>query len=221
MGKGMIILNLKAYSEGMGENAVKLSQIAKEVSESSGVRVILAAQTADLTNTSKIIETYAQHIDPVKPGSKTGSQLADSAKEAGATGSLINHSEHRLTAEEVQSAVSRLRELGMASVVCTQDPEESKKYAEFNPDFIAIEPPELIGSGISVSTANPKIVTDTVEKIREVNDKVRILCGAGISNGADIKSAMELGVEGVLLASAFVKAEDPKAVLEDMVGGFL
>ena len=43
-----------------------------------------------------------------------------------------------------------------------------------------------------------------------------MLCGAGVKNGADVKMAIELGAEGVLLASGVTKASDIKAVLDDL-----
>ncbi|MFH1424526.1 MAG: triose-phosphate isomerase [archaeon] len=216
----LVVLNFKAYTQAIGQNALKLAKIAKGVSEATGVRVIIAPQSADLKAVSKIIETYAQHIDPISPGSGTGAQLTEATKLAGATGSLINHSEKRIELEQIEKSIKKLHELGMKALVCSHNADSSKAYAAFNPDFIAVEPPALIGSGVSVSTANPEIITDTIAKIREVNQETIVLCGAGISNGVDVKKAVELGVSGVLLASAFTKAEDPKAVLEDICGGY-
>jgi triosephosphate isomerase len=216
----LVILNFKAYSQAVGENALKLANISKEVADQAGVPIIVSPQTSDILRTSPIIETYSQHISNLEPGSGTGSTLAEAVKQAGASGSLLNHSEKRIPIEQIKSNISKLRTLGMKSVLCTQNPEESKDFAPFNPDYIAIEPPELIGSGVSVSTAKPEIVTETVKNIRNVNQEVGILCGAGISTGEDVKKAVELGVDGVLLASAFTKADNPKQVLEDICGGF-
>ena len=44
-----------------------------------------------------------------------------------------------------------------------------------------------------------------------------MLCGAGISKGEDLRAALDLGSQGVLLASGIVKASDPKAALEDLI----
>ncbi len=216
----MIVLNFKGYSQALGQKAIELAKTASEVSDEIGVRIIVSPQTADIAKTSEEIETFAQHTDPVKPGSKTGSLLAEASKEAGAKGSLLNHSEKRIQKEDIKKSIEILKELNMISIVCTQTPEESEEYAKLNPDYIAVEPPELIGSGVSVSTSKPEIITNSVEKVRNANSDVKVLCGAGISNGSDIKKALELGAEGVLLASAFVKAENPKKVLKDMAGGF-
>ena len=214
-----ILLNLKAYEQGVGKNAENLSSIAREVSESSGERIIIASQATDIQVVSKLIETFAQHVDSAPLGAQTGSILPESAKAAGARGSLLNHAEQQISDDDIKTGVARLKALEMESMVCASSPELAAKYAEYGPTYIAIEPPELIGSGVSVSTANPDIVTDSIEKVKAVNPSVKVVCGAGISSGEDVRKAIELGSEGALAASAFVKADDPKAVLEDLVGG--
>ncbi|MBU2560167.1 triose-phosphate isomerase, partial [archaeon] len=95
----------------------------------------------------------------------------------------------------------------------------SKAAAEMGPTSIAIEPPELIGSGIPVSKADPGIVSDSVAAVENINKDIIVLCGAGISTGEDVKAAIELGAKGVLLASGVVKAGDPKSVLLDLASG--
>ncbi len=76
----------------------------------------------------------------------------------------------------------------------------------------------LVGSGISVSQAQPEVISGTVDLIRKVNDDVVILCGAGISNGDDVTAAMKLGSQGVLLASAVAKSDKPAEVLKSLAG---
>lgn len=78
---------------------------------------------------------------------------------------------------------------------------------------MAIEPPELIGSGIPVSKASPEVVTGAVKAAAGV----KVLCGAGISKGEDVKAAIELGTHGVLLASGVTKAADPEAALRGLI----
>lgn len=216
----IVVLNFKSYAEAIGENSAKLAQTAKEVSDETGIDIIVAPQTADISRTAQVIRTVAQHIDPIKLGAGTGAQTAEAAKDAGAIGSLLNHSEKRISLQELGDGIKKLRGLGMLSIVCSQDADSSKEYASLNPDYIAVEPPELIGTGIAVSETKPSIVLETVKKIRAVNRSVGILCGAGISKGKDVSKAIELGVSGVLLASAFTKAKEPKKVLTDICNGF-
>ncbi|MDP7282478.1 MAG: triose-phosphate isomerase [Candidatus Undinarchaeales archaeon] len=216
---GIVILNFKAYAEAIGEKSEELAKICKETAESTGVRVIAAPQTTDILRTSKYIETIAQYASPINPGSGTGSNLVEALKQAGATGSLLNHSERRIPHLQIHETIDKLKQAEMISIVCAQDEDEARELAEFSPDYIAVEPPELIGAGISVSEAKPEVITKTVENIKQVNSNVKVLCGAGISTGSDVKKAMELGVDGVLLASAFTKAADPRAVLIGICGG--
>ena len=83
--------------------------------------------------------------------------------------------------------------------------------------MIAVEPPQLIGGDISVTTADPSIVSDSVEIVKKIDSGIEVLCGAGVKNGADVAAALDLGASGVLLASGVTKANDPKAVLNDLV----
>jgi triosephosphate isomerase len=159
------------------------------------------------------IPVFAQHIDPIKPGSHTGHVLAESVKEAGAVGTLINHSERQLKLSEISEIIDITNEKGLISLVCANTPAISAAAAALKPDIIAVEPPELIGTGIPVSKAKPEVVTSTVKLVRELNRKVTILCGAGISRGEDVAVALKLGTQGVLVASGIVEAKDPYRVL--------
>ena len=94
----IIIINFKTYSEATGKKAVDLSKIAEKVSTETGVNIGLAPQFVDISSIAKTVSNpvFAQHIDPITPGSSTGHILLEAVKEAGAVGSLINHSERRL-----------------------------------------------------------------------------------------------------------------------------
>ena len=70
-----------------------------------------------------------------------------------------------------------------------------------------------------MTTANPDIVKDTVREVNKINPEIKILCGAGIKKGKDVTRALELGVDGVLLASGVVKAKNVKETLLDLIQG--
>ena len=145
----------------------------------------------------------------------TGHILPEAVAEAGAYGTLLNHSEHQIPLDKIEAAIKRAKEVDLVTVVCADTVDNAKKIALLEPDAIAIEPPELIGSGISVSTAQPEIVSGSVAAVRSVDKDIKVLCGAGITNGEDAKAALELGAKGILVASGIVKAPDPyKALLE-------
>ena len=213
----MIIVNFKTYSEATGRKAVELAKKAEKASNETCVFIGVAPQFADIAVVAKAvgIPVFAQHIDPIKPGSYTGHVLAESMKEAGAVGTLINHSERQLKLSDISEVIGLARENGLISVVCANNPNISVAVATLKPDIIAIEPPELIGTGIPVSKAKPEVVTDTIKLVRKVNPTVTILCGAGISHGDDVAVALKLGIQGVLVASGIVKAKDQYRVLRE------
>jgi len=214
----IIIVNFKGYKEAIGEKAVYLARIAEKVSLETGVTVAVSPQYVDIFRiTSEVsLPVFAQHIDPVVPGSCTGHVVAEAVKEAGAIGTLINHSEKRLILADIDAIIRRAKEVGLVTVVCSNNPEVSAAVAALNPDMVAVEPPELIGTGIPVSKAKPEVVTGTVNIVKKVNSDVVVLCGAGISSGEDVEAALKLGTKGVLLASGVVKSKDPKKVLLEM-----
>jgi triosephosphate isomerase len=215
----LIVINFKTYEEGTGEKGLNLAKICEEVSEERGVNIIVVPQFLDIykISSSVRISVFSQHIDPIKYGSHTGHILAESVKEAGAIGSLLNHSERRLKLADIEASLVKLKELEMTSIICTNNINTTKAAASLNPDFVAIEPPELIGSGIPVSKAQPEIVSESVEAVEKINPKVKTLCGAGISKGEDLKAALDLGASGVLLASGVVCAKDQKNALLELI----
>ena len=122
-----------------------------------------------------------------------------------------------MTLADIAEIVKKTKEEDIISCVCTNNIETSVAAATFSPDFVAVEPPELIGTGIPVSKADPEVVEGSVSKVKAINKDVKVLCGAGISTGEDMAAAIELGAEGVLLASGIIKAESPKDALLDLV----
>jgi triosephosphate isomerase len=213
----MVIVNFKTFSEATGRRAVELAKKAEKVNDETHVSVGVAPQFADIAAVAEAVKipVFAQHIDPIKPGNCTGHVLAESVKEAGATGTLINHSERQLKLSDIDEVIKITRGVGLVSLVCANNPSISAAVATLKPDILAIEPPELIGTGIPVSKAKPEVVTDTIKLVRKVNPKVTILCGAGISHGEDVSVALKLGTQGVLVASGIVKAKDPYTILRE------
>ncbi|MGQ4912455.1 MAG: triose-phosphate isomerase [Candidatus Thorarchaeota archaeon] len=215
----VVIINLKTYPQATGEKAVLLAQTCERVSKQYDVPIVVAPQIPDVYRVSKAVEipVFSQHMDPGAPGRFTGHTLGETLVEAGCSGTLLNHSENRMVLADIEAAVAKARNLNLYTVVCTNNPAVSVAAATLNPDAVAVEPPELIGTGISVSQAQPEIISGTVEMIRRVNKDVVILCGAGIGTGDDVVAAIKLGAQGVLLASAVAKSDKPEDVLADLV----
>ena len=209
-----VLVNLKAYPC----DPVAVSTAAREVSDDTGVRIAVAPQAAAIERVSATgVETWAQHVSPVDHGSHTGSTLAEAVAGAGAVGTMLNHSENRLRVADVDAGLRAAERAGLETLVCANNPEQIAAVTALGPDAVAVEPPELIGTGTPVSTADPDVVTEAVDAAARVDDGVPVLCGAGISTGDDLAAAGELGASGVLLASGVAKADDPKAALEALV----
>ena len=214
-----VVINFKAYAEVEGLKATELARICEAVAESSGVSIGVCPPVAELGAVARSVSipVLSQNVDPYKPGSATGWMTPSMVKACGCAGTLINHSEHRSDDQRIAECVRMCDDLGLITMVCAESVEKARSVAVFAPRFIAVEPPELIGGDISVTTANPKIVQDTVETVKAVNRNVSVLCGAGVKTGQDVATAISLGADGVLLASGVVKSKDPKATLEDLI----
>lgn len=215
----IVILNFKTYLESSGENALRLAQACENVAKETGINIAVAPQHMDLYRIAQEVDipVFAQHLDPITPGGHTGSALLECALDAGVAGTLINHSEKRMILADIDEMVQRTAQNNLVSVVCTNNINTSTAVTSLGPDFVAVEPPELIGSGIPVSQAEPEVVEGTVAAVQKINPGVKVLCGAGISTGDDMKAALDLGSVGVLLASGIILAENPEKALLDLV----
>ena len=212
----MLIINCKKYEEIAGDKITEFVNIVEKISKKYKIKITVAPpqHLIGLVSNSSI-PILAQHVDNSKIGSTTGFVIPELLKKSKVSGSLINHSEHRISEKEITELVLRLRELKMISVVCVKDVAEAKKYAKLNPDYIAIEPPELIGSGKAVSKERPELITESADAVNSANNKTKLLCGAGIVSGQDVAKALELGSKGILVASGIIKAKNWTKVIEE------
>ena len=219
----LLVVNFKTYIEATGKRAVQLARVAEEVSRETGANIIVAPQFTDIEPVSKTVDIpfFSQHLDSVRPGAHTGHVLAEAIKSAGAEGSLLNHSEKRISKSEIAESLKLCADADLQCLVCADTTEASVDVAKMSPDMIAIEPPELIGTGISVSKVRPELITQSLKEIRKLNRTVKVLCGAGVTTAEDVSKALELGSEGVLVASGIVKNKDPKAILQSMASTML
>ena len=220
-GLPIIIVNLKTYEQGYGINGFELCKVMEEISIEHNVNLAAAVSAIDLVDYADNLKIpiFAQHVDGVNYGSNTGSILPEAVRYSGAIGTLVNHAECQMNWEEIEKTINRCKELDLTTVLCTADIESSEKGSHLNPDMLAVEPPELIGGDISVSTAKPEIISDTVEVVKKINSNISVLCGAGVKNQEDVSKAISLGSEGILLASGVVKSTEPRKVLLDLIKG--
>jgi triosephosphate isomerase (TIM) len=220
--KGIIIINCKNYLEVAGEKILQLSEVARDISQSNHVQIMIAPPQNSLFYLSQYVKLplICQHIDDEKIGATTGFTIPELAKSYGAAGSLINHSEHRIEHTHIQNLVERLRKLNMTSIVCAATSKEVGELARLNPNMIAIEPPELIGTGKAVSKVNPSIITKSVKEAGKHSENIQVICGAGIVDKTDVQSAINLGSKGILLASGLIKSGAWQDKLIELCEGF-
>jgi triosephosphate isomerase len=212
----MFIINCKNYEEISGDKIKKFIKIAEQVSKKYKIKIAISPPQhliGLVANSS--IPILAQHVDDSKIGSTTGYIIPELLKKSKVKGSLINHSEHRISSKEIEKLVVKLKELKMISIVCVKDVAEVKKYLKINPDFIAIEPPELIGSGKAISTEKPDLIQKAARIVNDSKNKTKLLCGAGIVSGEDVAKSIELGSKGILVASGIVKAKNWNKIISE------
>lgn len=219
----LLVINFKTYIEATGKRAIELAKTAENVAIDTGATIVVAPQFTDIKSVSETVDikVFSQHLDPARSGAHTGHVLAEAVKSAGAEGSILNHSERPIGRSEVEASVKICGETDLYSLVCADTADRGAEVAGVHPDMIAIEPPDLIGSGISVSNARPVLITDSITRIRELDSRVKILCGAGVTTSEDVSKALELGTEGVLVASSVVKSKDPGHVLAGMASALV
>ena len=216
----MFIINCKNYEEIAGEKIIKIAKIAEKISKKYKVPIAVAPphNLISLITKFKII-VLTQHVDDKKVGSTTGFMVPEIVKKSKIDGSIINHSEHRISEKEIISLVRRLTKLKLKTILCVKNVNEVKKYVKLNPTFIAIEPPELIGTGRAISTEKPALITKAVQSVKNAKNSTKLLCGAGIISGQDVSKAKELGSNGILVASGIVKAKNWEKIMSEFCKG--
>ena len=217
----VIVLNMKTYPRVDGEGALSLARTCEEVAMKTGRSIVVCPPMVELSRIARevSIPVFAQNADIWDGTVSTGATTLTEIKAAGASGLLINHSECRRRMADIEALIGKARELGLITIVCSNNVETSKAAAVMGPDYVAMEPPELIGGDISVTSADPDIVKDTVEAVARIAPEVKVLTGAGVKTRKDVSVALELGTYGVLLASGVVKAEDQKSILLSLAEG--
>ncbi len=215
-----LMINFKTYDQASGYDAEELVKICDKLSRETGKSISCCPQATDIYRCAQYsIPILVQHEDVELPGGHTGKISIKAIKENGAIGGLINHSENRVSFEKINELIHLFRQDDLLSVVCVRDKQEAISVAKLFPDVIAIEPPELIGGDVSVTSANPNLIKEVVDAVQEIHEDIVVLCGAGVKTGDDVRKALELGAEGVLIASGVTKASDKEQAIRDLLDG--
>ena len=204
----IIIINFKDYKESIGKNAIKL---AKSLDHQGVWLVVNAIDLKEVIRNVKYSKIFIENVDPVELGAYTGSISFPEVKKSKAFGVLINHSENRIKFDKIKRCIKLAKKYKLKIIVSSNSLSEELKINKLNPDFTAIEPPELISTKNSISMKKPDLIKRAGLKIKN------LVVGAGINTAEDIKIANEFGARGVLISSAIVKSKNPKNKLNDLV----
>jgi triosephosphate isomerase (TIM) len=211
-------IGLKGYC--WGAEAVRLAVEADRLAAELGVSVVFDPQAVDIpavaAATSRIL-VFAQHMDPAPPGRGVGAVLAEALRDAGAVGTLLNHSEKPMSLGEMAQAIERARATGLATLVFADSPAEAAALAHLGPDIILAEPPGLIATGVSAGTAMAGFVADALAAVRAVDPAILVMSGAGVNGPDDVEAMIRLGLDGTGSSSGILRAADPVATMRAML----
>ena len=205
----MIIVNFKNYV--YGEQALDLAKKIKKLAP----KVIVAVSSVDIRRIEYYtnLKVFAQHVNFKKGKKSTGFVNLENLKEANAKGTLLNHSEHRISGKEISNIINKSKKINFKIVLCVKNINEVKKYKKLKLYAIALEDPKLISTGKSITKHDLKRLKEFVKILKGTN--IIPLCGAGISSKEDYREALNLGCRGVLISSAVVKSKNPGKFLRD------
>lgn len=216
--KPLILINFKTYPESIGNKALILAKSIASA-KNKDYQVAIAPSMLTLREISRKIKipVYAQHADNDSSGAQTGHILPSEIKDSGAKGVILNHSEKKIPHNILNKTIEACRKERLGVVICASSLSEIEDLAVLKPDFLAYEPKELIGGNLSVTKARPEIISKAVQTVKKISPKTKILVGAGVHSRNDLKKALELDAEGVLMAHAVVRAKNPKKFLEEFL----
>lgn len=219
MKQPVIVVNFKTYANGTGQKGLELARLLAKVAKERGVSLAVAVQAVDLRMVLAEVDipVLAQHFDMADQGQFTGHVTPYSLREMGAFGSLLNHSERRLSLDQIEESVELARNLGLFTIVCADTAYSGKAISELDPDLVAVEPPELIGGDTSVCDVEPQLIMDAVQMI----GPGKVIIGAGIKTEHDVRAVLEHGASGVLVASGVAKSHDPERAINELIAGFM
>lgn len=211
-------IGLKGYL--FGKDALELAKAADKISKKYGITIIFDPQHVDISKIAAETENiyvFAQHMDSIKIGVGVGSILPEAIKAAGAVGTLLNHSERRINLSEISKTIKRADEVGLATLVFADSPEEAAAIAHLNPNIILAEPPELIGSGTSVGKLQEEFISKTIAAVKKINPKIIIANSAGVRTADDVAEIIRMGAQATGSTSGILKSKDPIKTMEEMI----
>lgn len=216
--KALILLNFKTYPEAVGKKALLLAKKLEKVKTKKYEMVIAPSlPTLEEVTAGTSLTVFSQHTDRAGLGPFTGRISAQELRKIGVKGTLLNHSERKIPFAILKKVVADCKKHTLITVVCASSLAEAKQVAGLKPEYLAYEPPELIGGNVSVTKAKPEIIAKAVELVKKINPKTKVLCGAGVHSRGDVQKALQLGAKGVMIGHAVPKARDPARFLKRLL----
>lgn len=203
-----IIINLKTYKQ--GKSALKLAKIIEKVNP----KIIIGVQPTNISTITKktSLQVFSQHTDYQEMGRNTGFILPEAIKASGAKGTFLNHSEHRIPLNIIKKTLKRCKTLKLKTAIFAKDLKQAKKIKSLKPDYIIIEPPQLVAGKTSVTKSKPQLIKNIHKNLG-----YKFIVGAGIKTNQDLVTAIKLGASGIALSSAITKAKNPKKKLLELI----
>lgn len=201
-----------------GDKVLEYAKAADAAAEKYDIDVLFITPAVEIRrvveNTKRLI-VLSPYMDTLRPGRGMADILPEGLKAAGAQGVVINHCEKPMSLPQMKATIDRARELDFLVFACADTLDEAKAIAQLHPDIINPEPSEIIGGGNGVSPMS--YVMDSIRAIKAIDNSIMVEQAAGITNGQQVYDFIMAGSEAAGAASGIMNAEDPLAMIDEMI----
>ncbi len=201
-----------------GDTLLEYAIAADKAAEKYDIDVLFICPAVEIRrvreNTKNLI-ILAPYMDTLRPGRGMADVLPEGLKAAGAQGVVINHCEKPMSLPQMKATIERARELDFLVFACADTLAEAKAIAQLHPDIINPEPSDIIGGGNGVSPM--AYVKDSIKVIKDIYPDIMVEQAAGITNGQQVYDFIMAGSEAAGAASGIMNAEDPIAMIDEMI----
>ena len=202
-----------------GDKVLEYAKAADAAAKKYDIDVLFITPATEIRrvkeNTENLI-IIAPYMDTLRPGRGMADILPEGLKDAGAEGVVINHCEKPMSLPQMKKTIERARELDFIVFACADTVDEAKAIAQLHPDIINPEPSELIG-GTGNGVSSMGYVKEVIKSIKEIDPDILVEQAAGITNGKQVYDFIMAGSEAAGAASGIMKAEDPIAMIYEMI----
>lgn len=201
-----------------GDKVLEYALAADAAAEKYDIDVLFITSPVEIRrvaeNTKHLI-VLAPYMDTLRPGRGMADILPEGLKAAGAKGVVINHCEKPMSLPQMKKTIERARELDFLVFACADTLDEARAIAQLHPDIINPEPSAIIGGGNGVSPMD--YVMDSIREIKAIDPDILVEQAAGITCGEQVYEFIMAGSEAAGAASGIMNAEDPVAMIDEMI----